>query len=429
MKLKKALNNLTVRVVIGIIVGIIIGFLFPEFGAKLKVLADIFIKMIKMVIAPIIFFTVVIGIGGMGDMKKVGRIGGKALIYFEIVTTFALAIGLLVVNIIKPGVGFNINAVEGGDISQYTTQAAETDHGIMAFILNIIPENAVAALAGGELLPILFFAVLFGFALAQLGEKGKPIVSLFEKLADVFFGIVNMIMKFSPIAASGAMAYTIGKFGLGSLTMLGKLMGSVYITMFLFIVLIIGTIAKIYKFNIFKFIAYIKEEILLVLGTSSSESALPKMMARLERYGCSKSVVGLVVPTGYSFNLDGTAIYLSMAAMFIAQAYGVELTIVQMITLLGILMITSKGAAGVTGSGFITLAATLAAFPMIPVEGIALLLGVDRFMSEARAITNLIGNGVATVVVAKMENEFHPDAAAVEEVQPQVQSSTSEQII
>ncbi|MFB9988902.1 dicarboxylate/amino acid:cation symporter [Bacillus benzoevorans] len=429
--MKKILNNLTVRVVIGIIIGIIIGFTFPEFGAKLKVLADIFIKMIKMVIAPIIFFTVVIGIGGMGDMKKVGRIGGKALIYFEIVTTFALAIGLIVVNIIKPGVGFNINAVEGGDISQYTTQAAESEHGAMAFILNIIPDNAVAALAGGDLLPILFFAVLFGFALAHLGEKGKPIVSLFEKLADVFFGIVNMIMKFSPIAASGAMAYTIGKFGLGSLALLGKLMGSVYITMFIFIVFVIGTIAKFYKFNIFKFLAYIKEEILLVLGTSSSESALPKMMDRLERYGCSKSVVGLVVPTGYSFNLDGTAIYLSMAAMFIAQAYGVDLSIIQMLTLMGILMITSKGAAGVTGSGFITLAATLAAFPMIPVEGIALLLGVDRFMSEARAITNLIGNGVATVVVAKMEDEFHPGGAVEPEmeVQPQLQTSTQEQMI
>ncbi len=429
MKIKKILNNLTVRVVIGIIVGILIGFLFPEFGAKLKVLADIFIKMIKMVIAPIIFFTIVIGIGGMGDMKKVGRIGGKALLYFEIVTTFALGIGLIVVNIIKPGVGFNINAVDSGDISQYTTKAAESDNGAMSFILGIVPDNAVAALAGGDLLPILFFAVLFGFALAQLGEKGQPIVDLFGKLADVFFGIVNMIMKFSPIAAAGAMAYTIGKFGLGSLTLLGKLMGSVYITMFLFIILVIGAIAKIYKFNIFKFIAYIKEEILLVLGTSSSEAAMPKMMKKLEQYGCSKSVVGLVIPTGYSFNLDGTSIYLSMAAMFIAQAYGVDLSILQMLTLMGILMITSKGAAGVTGSGFIVLAATLAAFPMIPVEGIALLLGVDRFMSEARAITNLIGNGVATFFVSKTENEFHPGVVVETEVQPQLQPSAQEQII
>ncbi|SFA51610.1 aerobic C4-dicarboxylate transport protein [Parageobacillus thermantarcticus] len=402
------LKNLTVQVIIGIILGIIVGFLFPEFGAKLKVLADAFIKLIKMVIAPIIFFTVVIGIGNMGDLKKVGRIGGKALIYFEIVTTFALAIGIVVVNLIKPGVGFNTDAVKGGDVSQFTKQAEEVNHGVIDFLLSIIPDNVVGAFAKGELLPILFFAILFGLATAALGEKAKPVVALFERLTDIFFGVVNMVMKVSPIAAFGAMAYTIGTFGIGSLVSLGKLMGSVYITMALFIFVVLGLIAKFYGFNIFKFIAYIKEEILLVLGTSSSESALPKLMERLEKYGCSKSVVGLVVPTGYSFNLDGTSIYLSMAAIFIAQAYGIDLTIWQELTLLGILMLTSKGAAGVTGSGFITLAATLAAFPMIPVEGIALLLGVDRFMSEARAITNIIGNAVATVVVSKMENEFHP---------------------
>ncbi|MEH7074955.1 dicarboxylate/amino acid:cation symporter [Neobacillus drentensis] len=401
-------KNLTVQVLMGIILGIVIGFLFPKFGTELKVLADIFIKLIKMVIAPIVFLTIVIGIGNMGDLKKVGRIGGKALLYFEIVTTFALAIGLLLVNIIQPGSGFNTKSVKGGDISQFTEQAKETSHGVMEFILGIIPDNFVGAMAKGELLPILFFAVLFGIALASLGEKGKPVVVLFEKFTDIFFKIVNMVMKFSPIAASGAMAYTIGNFGLGSLVSLGKLMGSVYATMFIFIIFVLGTIAKVYGFNILKFIAYIKEEILLVLGTSSSESALPRMMERLEKYGCSKSVVGLVVPTGYSFNLDGTAIYLSMAALFIAQAYNVDITIWHQITLLGILMLTSKGAAGVTGSGFITLAATLSAFPVIPVEGIALLLGVDRFMSEARAITNLIGNGVATVVVSKMENEFQP---------------------
>lgn len=427
--MKKLLNNLTVRVVIGILLGIAVGFIFPEFGTKLKVLADIFIKLIKMVIAPIIFFTVVIGIGSMGDLKKVGRIGGKALLYFEIVSTFALAIGLIVVNLLQPGKGFNISAVEGGDISQYTTQAAESEHGFISFIMGIIPENAVAALAGGELLPILFFAILFGISMAAMGEKAASVVSFFEKVSEIFFGIVNIIMKFSPIAAFGAMAYTIGNFGLGSLVSLGKLMGSVYITMFLFVVFILGAVAKIYKFNILKFIAYIKEEILLVLGTSSSESALPKMMERLEKYGCSKSVVGLVVPTGYSFNLDGTAIYLSMAAIFIAQAYGVDLSIWQEITLLGILMLTSKGAAGVTGSGFITLAATLAAFPMIPVEGIALLLGVDRFMSEARAITNLIGNGVATVVVSKMENEFNPDQAADEIAEKDVQNAEKHAMI
>ncbi|WML45711.1 dicarboxylate/amino acid:cation symporter [Neobacillus sp. PS3-40] len=401
-------RNLTVQVLIGILIGITIGFLFPKFGAELKVLADIFIKLIKMVIAPIIFFTVVIGIGSMGDLKKVGRIGGKALLYFEIISTFALAIGLVIVNIVKPGSGFNTSAAKGGDISTFTQQANESSHGAIEFILGIIPDNVVGALAKGELLPVLFFAVLFGIATASLGSKGKPIISLFETFVEAFFKVVNIIMKFSPIAASGAMAFTIGNFGIGSLFSLGKLMGSVYATMFVFIVFILGAVAKIYGFNILKFIAYIKEEILLVLGTSSSESALPRMMERLENYGCSKSVVGLVVPTGYSFNLDGTAIYLSMAALFIAQAYNVDLTIWHQITLMGILMLTSKGAAGVTGSGFITLAATLSAFPTIPVEGIALLLGVDRFMSEARAITNLIGNGVATVVVSKMENEFHP---------------------
>ncbi len=374
-------KNLTVQVITGILLGIAVGFLFPEFGTKLKVLADGFIKLIKMVIAPIIFFTVVIGIGNMGDLKKVGRIGGKALIYFEIVTTFALAIGIVVVNFVKPGVGFNTEAVKGGDISQYTQQAEAANHGFVEFLLGIIPDNVVGAMAKGELLPILFFAVLFGLATAALGEKARPVMALFEKLADIFFGIVNMVMKVSPIAAFGAMAYTIGTFGLGSLVALGKLMASVYITMFLFIVVVLGAIAKFYRFNIFKFIAYIKEEILLVLGTSSSESALPKMMEKLEKYGCSKSVVGLVIPTGYSFNLDGTSIYLSMAAMFIAQAYGIDLTIWKELTLLGVLMLTSKGAAGVTGSGFITLAATLAVFPMIPIEGMALLLGVDRFMS------------------------------------------------
>lgn len=401
-------KNLTVQVLLGIILGVAVGFLFPEFGAKLKVLADIFIKLIKMVIAPIVFFTIVIGIGNMGDIKKVGRIGGKALIYFEIVTTFALAIGLIVVNIIKPGAGFGTDGASSADVSQYTEQAKEASHGAMDFILGIVPDNVMAAFASGDLLPVLFFAVLFGIAMAKIGEKAKPVVDLFQRLTDIFFDVVNMIMKVSPIAAFGAMAYTIGNFGLDSLFSLGKLMASVYVTMFLFIALILGSIARFYGFNIFKFIAYIKEEIMLVLGTSSSESALPSMMDRLEKYGCSKSVVGLVVPTGYSFNLDGTSIYLSMAALFIAQAYGIDLSVWQQLTLLGILLLTSKGAAGVTGSGFITLAATLAAFPTIPVAGIALILGVDRFMSEARAITNLIGNGVATVVISKTENEFHP---------------------
>ncbi|MGE7942969.1 dicarboxylate/amino acid:cation symporter [Lysinibacillus xylanilyticus] len=402
-------KNLTVQVLIAIVLGIIVGALFPEFGAKLKILADIFIKLIKMLIAPIIFLTVVIGIGSMGDVKKVGKIGGKALLYFEIVSTFALAIGLIVVNIVQPGKGFNTDAANGADVSQYTQAAAETEHGFGAFIMNIIPENVVGALANGELLPVLFSAVLFGIAAAAIGAPAKPVITFFEQVADIFFKIVNMVMKVSPIGAFGAMSYTIGNFGLKSLGNLGFLMLSVYITMFIFIAVILGLITRYFGFNIFKFIKYIKDEIFIVIGTSSSESALPSMMRKLENYGCSKQVVGLVVPTGYSFNLDGTSIYLSMAAMFIAQAYGVDLDIWHQITLLAILMLTSKGAAGVTGSGFITLAATLAAFPMIPVEGIALLIGVDRFMSEARAVTNLIGNGVATVVVSKMEKEFDPE--------------------
>lgn len=408
-------KNLTVQVVIAIILGVLVGQFFPKFGTELKILADIFVKLIKIIIPPIVFFTVVNGIAGMGDMKKVGRIGGKTVLYFEIVSTVALAIGIMVVNLLKPGAGIDMSKAGHGDVSQYTKAAAESSHGFIDFVMSLIPDNIVSAMAKGDLLPILLFAVLFGLSLAAMGQNAKPVLQLFDKLTLGFFGVVNMIMKVSPLAAFGAMSYTIGKFGVGSLFSLGKLMGSVYLTMFLFIVIVLGSIAKMFNFNIFSFIKYIREEILLVLGTSSSESALPRMMERLEKYGCSKSVVGLVIPTGYSFNLDGTSIYLSMAAIFIAQAYGIDLTLGQEITLLGILMLTSKGAAGVTGSGFITLAATLAAFPMVPVEGIALLLGVDRFMSEARAITNLIGNGVATVVISKMENEFTPVAPVAAE--------------
>ncbi|MDQ1910346.1 dicarboxylate/amino acid:cation symporter [Paenibacillus sp. GD4] len=404
------LKNLTVQVLIAIAIGILVGQFFPAFGVELKVLGDIFIKLIKMVIAPIVFFTIVIGFAGMGDMKKIGRIGGKALLYFEIITTFAMAIGIAVVMIVQPGAGIDTSKVgaKAADVAKYTKQAAESPHGFMDFLMSIIPDNAIAALSKGEMLPVLFFSVMFGLALSMLGPKGKPVTEFFEKLNEVFFKLVGIIMRFSPFAAGGAMAYTIGKFGLGSLFSLGKMMAATYLTMFLFIVLILGTVAKIYKFNLFSLLRFIKDEILLVLGTSSSESALPRLMDRLEKYGCSKSVVGLVVPTGYSFNLDGTSIYLSMAALFIAQAYGIELTWIQILTVLGILMLTSKGAAGVTGSGFITLAATLTAIPgtPIPVEGMALLLGVDRFMSEARAITNLIGNSVATVVIAKSEKQF-----------------------
>ncbi|MFC5472123.1 dicarboxylate/amino acid:cation symporter [Cohnella suwonensis] len=407
----KFMKNLTIQVLVAILLGILVGSLFPHMADNLKLLSDMFVKMIKMVIAPIVFFTIVIGFANMGDMKKIGRIGGKALLYFELVTTFAMAIGIVVMYIVQPGTGMNTSGAKAADVSKYTEQAAETSHGFMDFLMGVVPDNVMGAFAKGEMLPILFFSVLFGLAIAGLGDKAKPVTSLFEKLNEIFFRLVAIIMKFSPVAAFGAMSYTIGKFGIHSLFSLGKMMGSVYITMALFIFVVLGAICKMYGFSLLKLLRFIREELLLVLGTSSSESALPRVMEKLEKFGASKPVVGLVVPTGYSFNLDGTSIYLSMAALFIAQAYGVHLDWIQVLTLLGVLMLTSKGAAGVTGSGFVTLAATLAAIPnnVIPIEGMALLLGVDRFMSEARAITNIIGNSVATIVIAKSENQFNPD--------------------
>jgi aerobic C4-dicarboxylate transport protein len=406
------MKNLTFQVLFAIALGIVVGMIFPAQADNLKILGDLFIKMIKMVIAPIVFFTIVIGFANMGDMKKIGRIGGKALLYFEIVTTFAMAIGIAVMYLIQPGVGMNTAAVKAADVAKYTKQAAETSHGFLDFLVGIVPDNVMGAFAKGEMLPVLFFSVLFGLSIAALGDKSRPVTDFFQKLNDIFFRLVALIMRFSPVAAFGAMAYTIGKFGVHSLFSLGKMMGSVYITMALFIFIVLGIICRLYGFRITKLLGFIKEELLLVLGTSSSESALPRVMEKLEKFGASKPVVGLVVPTGYSFNLDGTSIYLSMAAMFISEAYGVHLSIWQVLTLLGVLMLTSKGAAGITGSGFVTLAATLAAIPnnVIPIEGMALLLGVDRFMSEARAITNIIGNSVATIVIAKSENQFDEHA-------------------
>ncbi|MCZ8517688.1 C4-dicarboxylate transporter DctA [Paenibacillus filicis] len=405
-------KSLTFQVIVAMILGVLFGVFFPTQAGNMKVLADIFVKAIKMVIAPIIFLTIVTGIAGMGDMKKVGRIGGKTLLYFEVVSTVALAIGILFANVFHPGTGVNAHLAKG-DITQYTKAAAE-GHGFMDYILGIIPDSFVGSLAKGDLLPILVLAVLFGASLSGMGERGKVVLDFFEKVSEVFFRIVNIIMYYSAVAAFGAIAYTIGKFGVGSLVSLGKLFALTLLCMAVFVIVVLGAIAKFYGFNVFKFIGYIKDEIFLVLGTSSSESALPKMVKKLEDYGCSKSVVGLVIPTGYSFNLDGTNIYLAFSALFIAQAYGVPLSLWQQIVLLGVLMLTSKGAAGVTGAGFITLAATLAVFPSVPVEGIALLLGIDRFMSTARAITNLIGNGVATVVIAKMEKEFKQPVREIE---------------
>jgi aerobic C4-dicarboxylate transport protein len=406
MKGKKIYQVLYFQVLTAIGIGVLLGYFYPDIGASMKPLGDGFIKLIKMIIAPIIFCTVVTGIAGMDDMKKVGRVGAKALLYFEIVSSIALAIGLAVVTLIKPGAGFNadVTKLDTKALASFATGAKSL--GTSDFIMNIIPTSVVDAFAKGDILQVLFFSLLFGFALSAIGEKGKPITKFIEEVSHIMFGIVGIIMKAAPIGAFGAMAFTIGKFGLGSLAKLGLLMGSFYLTCFIFIIFVLGTISKLCGFNIFKFIYYIKEELLIVLGTSSSESVLPRMMVKMEKLGCTKSVVGLVIPTGYSFNLDGTSIYLTMAALFVAQATNTPLTMTQTITILTILMLTSKGAAAVTGGGFITLAATFAAVPTIPLAGLALILGIDRFMSEARALTNLIGNGVATVVVSRWENEL-----------------------
>jgi aerobic C4-dicarboxylate transport protein len=407
MEKKRFYQHLYVQVLTAIACGVALGYYYPETGVAMKPLGDGFIKLIKMIITPVIFCTVVTGIAGMEDMKKVGRVGGKALLYFEVITTLALAIGLVIVNVIQPGAGFNadVTKIDTKAIAAFTTQASKSNS-MVDFAMNVIPSSVVDAFAKGDILQVLLFALLFGFALSALGEKGKPVSKFIDNISHAFFGIVNIIMKLAPVGAFGAMAFTIGKFGVGSLSKLGMLMGSFYLTCLLFVFVVLGTIARLCGFNIFKFLRYISEELLIVLGTSSSESALPRMMTKLENLGCKKSVVGLVIPTGYSFNLDGTSIYLTMAAIFVAQATNTPLTWTQTITILGVLLLTSKGAAGVTGSGFVTLAATFAAIPTIPVAGLALILGIDRFMSEARAITNLIGNGVATVVVSKWENEL-----------------------
>jgi aerobic C4-dicarboxylate transport protein len=365
---------------------------------------DTFVNLVKMVIAPIVFLTIVLGIATLGDLKRVGRVGGKALLYFEIVTTFALAIGLVVVNVIKPGAGLDVSRLAGGDISRYTSQAQHMT--FVDFVTHIVPANMLEPFVTGEMLQVVFVAVLFGVALSALGEMARPALNVFEILSRALFRIVGIIMIVAPIGAFGAMAYTVGNFGLRTLIPLGKLMLSVYTTMFLFIFVVLNVVAYVSGFSLWRFLKYIWEEILLVLGTSSSEVALPRMMDKLEQFGCAKTIVGLVVPTGYSFNLDGTSIYLAMATIFLAQVSGVHLSLGQQLTVLGVLMLTSKGAAGVTGSGFIVLASTLSAMKIIPIESIALLLGVDRFMSEARAIVNLIGNGVATVVIAKSERAF-----------------------
>ena len=402
--ISRLFKNLTFQVLVAVSLGILLGVVAPDTAKSLKPLGDTFINLVKMVITPIIFLTIVHGIASMADLRKLGRVGGKALLYFELVSTLALAIGLIIVNVTKPGAGLDISKMVMGDVSKYTSAGAQQS--TLEFMLHIVPSNVVAAFASGELLPVVFFSVLFGVALTAVGDAGRDIADLLVRFQAVFFKIVAMVMVLAPIGAFGAMAYTVGTFGLKTLVPLARLMLDVYLTMAVFVFVVLGLICRAYGFRIWKFVRFIKDEILLVLGTSSSEAALPRMLQKLEQYGCAKPVVGLVIPTGYSFNLDGTSIYLSMATIFIAQVYKVDLSISQQLGLLGILMLTSKGAAGVTGSGFIVLASTLAATRTVPVEGVALLLGVDRFMSEARAITNLIGNGVATLVVSRSEGAF-----------------------
>src|ERR1700750_2991004 len=402
-------THLYVQVLTAIVLGVLLGHFYPHLGEAMKPLGDGFIKLIKMLIAPIIFCTVVHGIASMEDLKKVGRVGLKALIYFEVTTTLALIVGLVVVNVMQPGVGMSVDtkAIDTKSIQVYTTKAGQQN--TAEFLMHIIPNTVIGAFAEGEILQVLFFAILFAFGLHMMGERGKPVIALINAVSHGLFNVVGIIMRAAPIGAFGAMAFTIGKYGVVTLLSLGKLMAAFYLPCLLFVFVVLGGIAWFTGFSIWRFIKYIKEELLIVLGTSSSESVLPRMMVKLENLGCKESVVGLVIPTGYSFNLDGTCIYLTMAAVFLAQATNTELTLWHQLGIIAVLLLTSKGAAGVTGSGFIVLAATLSSVGSIPVASIALILGVDRFMSEARALTNLVGNGVATVVVSKWEGALDTD--------------------
>ena len=397
---------LYIQVIIAIFLGILCGVLFPEFGKSLKPLGDAFIKLVKMIIAPIIFCTVVHGIASMTDMKKLGRIGVRTLLYFEVVSTLALILGLVVVNVWKPGVGFHVDVstLDPNIASTYADKAHATN--TVDFLLNIIPVSFFDAFAKGDLLQVLLVSILSGFAISFMGPKGRPILNALDMGQKIFFGIMHIIVKVAPLAAFGAMGFTVGSYGIGALGRLMSLMGAFYLTALIFVVVVLGSISWFAGFSIFRLISYLKEEILLVLGTSSSETALPGMLEKLRNLGCSESTVGFVIPSGYSFNLDGTNIYLTMAAVFLAQATDTPLSLQQQITLVLVAVVSSKGASGVTGAGFITLAATLAAVPSVPIQSLALLVGIDRFMSECRAITNLIGNGVATVVISRWEKEL-----------------------
>ena len=397
---------LYVQVIFAIVLGILLGQFYPELGEKMKPLGDAFIKLVKMIIAPVIFITVVTGIAGMSNMRAVGRVAGKAMIYFLTFSTLALVIGLVVANTVKPGAGMNIDpaTLDASKVSGYVSKAHDTT--LTGFLMNIIPETLLSPLVGGDILQVLFVAILFGISLALVGDKGKPIFDFLSALSSPVFRLVAMLMRFAPIGAFGAMAFTIGKYGIHSIGNLAELVITFYLTSLLFVFVVLGAVAHFAGFSIFKLVRYIKDELLLVLGTSSSESALPNLMHKMEAAGCGKPVVGLVIPMGYSFNLDGTNIYMTLAALFIAQALNIELTLTHQIVLLLVAMLSSKGAAGVTGAGFITLAATLAVVPEVPVAGMTLILGVDRFMSECRSLTNFVGNAVAMVVVSRWDGQL-----------------------
>jgi aerobic C4-dicarboxylate transport protein len=433
--MKRFARHLYFWVLIGIVLGVLLGYLYPDADAapgafkasSLKPLGDGFIALVKMLIAPVIFLTVVLGIAGISDLKKIGRVGAKAVLYFQVVSTIALALGLLVMNVVQPGKGFHVDphTLDANSVAGYALQAGEQK--TSDFLLHLIPNTFIDAFtANGNLLQVLLVAILFGLALSHLGARGRPVFEMLESISKVLFGMVNMVMKAAPIGAFGAMAFTIGKFGIASIARLASLVGTFYATSAVFVIVVLGTIAWFAGFSILSFLNYIKSELLIVLGTSSSESALVPLMDKLERLGCSRSVVGLVVPAGYSFNLDGTNIYMTMAALFIAQALDIDLSLGQQLSLLAVAMISSKGASGVTGSGFITLAATLAVVPDVPVAGMALILGVDRFMSECRSLTNFIGNGVATIVVAKWEGELDRETLQRELTDPVAIESTGD---
>lgn len=405
-------QHLYAQVLVAIAAGIALGYLWPEAGVALQPLGDAFIKLVKMIIAPVIFLTIVTGIAGMRHVGEIGRVAGKAFAYFITVSTFALIVGLVVANIVQPGAGMNIDpaTLDAGAVKDYAGKAEEAS--IVKFLLDIIPTTTLSALTDGSILQVLLVAILFGVALALVGAAGEPVTRLLESISLVVFKLVSILMRFAPVGAFGAMAFTIGKYGIGTLASLGTLIATFYITSALFVLVVLGLIARLNGFSILALIRYLKAELLLVLGTSSSEAALPPLIEKMENAGCSKAVVGLVVPTGYSFNLDGTNIYMTLAALFIAQATGIELSIGEQLALLAVAMISSKGAAGVTGAGFITLAATLSIVPSVPLAGMALILGIDRFMSECRALTNFIGNAVATVVVARWEGALDQDRLA-----------------